>query len=1305
MSRTMKKDGATVKVVVRVRPANEKEMKAASPPVVQVQSQDNSVTVVKGSGKTQQRHVFAFDHVFGTYATQKDIFEQTLAPIVDDVMSGVESTVFAYGQTGTGKTYTMEGEINSEDHKGVIPRAVEAIFRRLDNKKYLRSDVAVSFLEIYNEDLTDLLSNETRLSICTNGEGKVVCKGLSQQPIATSTEVLRVLKQAQQRRQTGETNMNKQSSRSHCLFTLQVRSVERVGDCDLERTGKLHLVDLAGSECAKATGATGSRLRESQNINQSLLTLGRVISALREKSPRIPYRDSKLTRLLSEALGGACRTCIIATLSPSALCAEESMSTLHYARRAHGIKNKSAAANIRMSVNGPNGQNSVSVAGSQTFLEMQARLDYMENQCLEAQTALARQHEANVALSAEMEKVAAKEAQTRQLYEETCVALEATKVTLAKTQNDLNTQTSFTTSLQDTLHKSVETLNKFATDEANGRKDLSNKVDSSISEHKATIEKMQNTTAAILSTVEAKNAELSSLLNNFTSTNTQALQDCVSEQAKLSQSLHTSVTDGFKELQTSIEASSETFRTAEDQLATWGTETKTAFEGYLSSLEAKLDEQKASVDETSEFFQSHMDNHLEKFAQRQKALDGLSKAARRHEKLGSQHLQSLDSLTQANRANFEKLTQDLSAHLEFVSEARSARANGQQDEELLASVADTTATLLAGAKGSLASLDAQRELLTNALQYHKEHTADGVLQSKLDEFTASYSNANGEESNMLTDQIAALESTTTAQVDGTIDEAHLETISTAASEMSQKLNVQNQQLASLVEFQGNTGKQLVESVVDALRTLLTSKVTELTTGVEQRVDEAQQSNSQLNEIVGQTKDSLTAETTTWANNNAAVVESLQTIKSKSETTLNHVAETKTLVSAAIDDFSTTTKAWGEANRDVDSKMEDAVEQNKVMCSERNTLTKSLQSHIANTTSEAESWAATGNTCDEALAEAEDTIKAHVKATKKSLSTHNKLFNAANKEAVKLQKQADQNIADVDELAEAVVEATELEEKFQSDVGAKFKNIADQHSAFVSHNSEVHASINSAIDTGLAPRADVRAKVDDIRTQMETDMASQQTEFHSASTAQQAQLSQAMESCIQANSQMQTAASSTCTVCNEEVTTSKATADGLCASIVDEQLKKFEQDVASHNETCDEQVSTLVKTHTTVVTEAVAATSTLSESPATIESTEDATETNSRRSTASSTSSKSEEDSIGSPTAASDSEDAENASPKVTNARKTSVPSKRKKRTTTGAARKSTRVTKSTTGKRRSGSASSIPVNKRALRPRATSSSK
>mgnify|MGYP003887095805 FL=1 len=165
-----KRDSATVKVVVRVRPANAIEMKASSPPVVQVQSQDNSVTVVKGSGKTQQRNVFKFDHVFGTYATQKDIFDQTLAPIVDDVLSGVESTVFAYGQTGTGKTYTMEGHINDEDQKGVIPRAVEAIFRKLQHKKYLSSDVAVSFLEIYNEDLTDLLTNQQGLAICANGE-------------------------------------------------------------------------------------------------------------------------------------------------------------------------------------------------------------------------------------------------------------------------------------------------------------------------------------------------------------------------------------------------------------------------------------------------------------------------------------------------------------------------------------------------------------------------------------------------------------------------------------------------------------------------------------------------------------------------------------------------------------------------------------------------------------------------------------------------------------------------------------------------------------------------------------------------------------------------------------------------------------------------------------------------------------------------------------------------------------------------------------------------------------------------------
>jgi hypothetical protein len=255
-----------------------------------------------------------------------------------------------------------------------------AIFDRLADEKIIESSVFVSYLEIYNEELCDLLLPDgvkgAKLMVAENKERGTHCHNLSEEQVDNAEHLLEKLAAAQQRRIVGETKMNKQSSRSHCLFTLTVRSKEATSDgMVMERTGKLHMCDLAGSECAK-TAATASeaasRERERKNINQSLLTLGRVIGALREGAGRVPYRDSKLTRLLQESLGnpfdtgclplsysgnpgvngvsyregfgsnlgGRCKTVVVATISPSVLCAEETHSTLQYAQRAHGIENK-----------------------------------------------------------------------------------------------------------------------------------------------------------------------------------------------------------------------------------------------------------------------------------------------------------------------------------------------------------------------------------------------------------------------------------------------------------------------------------------------------------------------------------------------------------------------------------------------------------------------------------------------------------------------------------------------------------------------------------------------------------------------------------------------------------------------------------------------------------------------------------------------------------------------------------------------------------------------------------------------------
>ena len=271
----------------------------------------------------------------------------------------------------------MEGSLDHPDNYGVIPRSAEAIFEQLNKEelKYESFRILCSYLEIYNEDLCDLLaeadssSSKTPSKNCTKeaplaimeGKNGPFCRGLSQIEVKSASELFDLMRKAQHLRRVGETNMNKQSSRSHCLFTLRVEAKRRLEDGALfETRGKLHMVDLAGSECAKSANLDGgggneqvARDRERMNINRSLLTLGRVVKMLKDQSGkgskasnnvRIPYRDSKLTRILQQALGGNSKTVIVATLSPSVTAIEESISTLNYAQAAHGIINKPVSA-------------------------------------------------------------------------------------------------------------------------------------------------------------------------------------------------------------------------------------------------------------------------------------------------------------------------------------------------------------------------------------------------------------------------------------------------------------------------------------------------------------------------------------------------------------------------------------------------------------------------------------------------------------------------------------------------------------------------------------------------------------------------------------------------------------------------------------------------------------------------------------------------------------------------------------------------------------------------------------------------
>lgn len=350
--------GVNVQVLLRCRPFNDDEVRTSAPQVVTCNETRREVTVNLNIAAKQIDRTFTFDKVFGPQAQQQDLYDQAIIPIVNEMLEGFNCTIFAYGQTGTGKTYTMEG--NGRKTKdgtmpvdaGVIPRAVQQIVDTLEGQNAEYS-MKVTFLELYNEEITDLLAPEDisrnlndreqkkPLALMEDGKGGVLVRGLEEEIVYSANEIYNLLERGSAKRRTAETLLNKQSSRSHSIFSITIHIKEATPEGEeLMKCGKLNLVDLAGSENISRSGAREGRAREAGEINKSLLTLGRVITALVEHLGHIPYRDSKLTRLLRDSLGGKTKTCIIATVSPSVHCLEETLSTLDYAHRAKNIKNK-----------------------------------------------------------------------------------------------------------------------------------------------------------------------------------------------------------------------------------------------------------------------------------------------------------------------------------------------------------------------------------------------------------------------------------------------------------------------------------------------------------------------------------------------------------------------------------------------------------------------------------------------------------------------------------------------------------------------------------------------------------------------------------------------------------------------------------------------------------------------------------------------------------------------------------------------------------------------------------------------------
>lgn len=341
-----------IKVSIRIRPLNDRERLEGSKLSVTITDPGRTLSLdIKSDQKT-----FTFDYIASEEIDQKCIFEKVARPIADSCLTGYNGTIFAYGQTGAGKTFTILGpNIDSSDYKfssenpnrGLLPRCFEYIFTKIfENISNCEAEFLVkcSYLEIYQEQINDLLDpNPQNLQIREDMKRGVYVEGLIEEIVSNAEETYNLLKIGTLNRHVGSTSMNKESSRSHSVFTLVIESKICQDGVSKYVTSQFHLIDLAGSERQKATDCAGERLKEAGMINKSLSALGNVINSLVDisegKSRHIHYRDSKLTFLLKDSLGGNSKTSLVANISPAASATFETLSTLKFAQRAKQIKN------------------------------------------------------------------------------------------------------------------------------------------------------------------------------------------------------------------------------------------------------------------------------------------------------------------------------------------------------------------------------------------------------------------------------------------------------------------------------------------------------------------------------------------------------------------------------------------------------------------------------------------------------------------------------------------------------------------------------------------------------------------------------------------------------------------------------------------------------------------------------------------------------------------------------------------------------------------------------------------------------
>lgn len=344
------RESVNVKVALRFRPVNSREKKEKVKIKSQLDFSDDEQKVKVTTSDNFEKE-FTFDRVFTPKHSQREIFEFCCGEIVNDVLKGFNGTIFAYGQTGSGKTFTILGseqdqDLEDEKLMGFIPRVAKAMFDKVTEKKDLSVRIWVEYCEIYLDKIYDLFSKTRKTLRIRQSPTETFVEGQSRKPVSSVLQVIEYLKFGSEHRFMRSTAMNARSSRSHSVFTIRIEKTEKFSGTTT--TGKFNLVDLAGSEKVEKTGAQGDMLEEAKKINQSLSALGNVINALVKQKKHIPYRNSPLTRILQDALGGNSKTTIICTCSPHAFNVKETISTMRFGERAKKIK-CNVKANVMLS--------------------------------------------------------------------------------------------------------------------------------------------------------------------------------------------------------------------------------------------------------------------------------------------------------------------------------------------------------------------------------------------------------------------------------------------------------------------------------------------------------------------------------------------------------------------------------------------------------------------------------------------------------------------------------------------------------------------------------------------------------------------------------------------------------------------------------------------------------------------------------------------------------------------------------------------------------------------------------------------